>query len=640
MTDSITANVVVSNPRPIFTESRSFKAVANGKIYIGQIDTDPVNPANQIPVYIENEDGSHVQIAQPLIINAAGKIVYNGQLVKIVTVQGHSMAIYDAYGSQVDYISNVLLYDPDQLRVALADPNQGDSLISVKFPADGSIPRTQHDKNSEFLNIDDFGAVGDARLLNGSLNPQPTDDTEAIQKALIYAVKNGVGKVIATSWKSYKTSGKIFIPTIYNSSPSVSNFPINGIFDIDFHGAEFIGNADTSDSSNVFMESGYFDSNGEVKSVFGTEDEKYLTSALNLHNFRLVNYNKGLRLKGLVFISRVHDIFCQDVQQPLDVERCFYTHFEKIIALGTYTNGMARFKFHDNNNIMPLKGLTVSTCDIGYEFSGATEAMRMVDCGVEGFVTCGVKIIGGAYNIKFDSCYFESSQGVGVIATSTQSISIDNSWIYGQFKMFSGFNDNTNVRISKNNIIGGGATWWDINDGSDYNLSDISLPNEAADGTKSLPRFVAKNASSVEQFVTLYNPAIGLSGMLGRAVQTSAFQPMKINGMHTSGFTPGIVPGCTLSTKAGTPSERLILVHSTGITFSDTQLLYINIKVSHNAGVWNWQGICVGTTLLAVGTVSAGDPPVVYNQGGFVAIDSASLPGPTIISAGGEIRLI
>ncbi|HHR7490519.1 TPA: phage head-binding domain-containing protein, partial [Salmonella enterica subsp. enterica] len=121
MTD-ITANVVVSNPRPIFTESRSFKAVANGKIYIGQIDTDPVNPANQIPVYIENEDGSHVQIAQPLIINSAGKIVYNGQLVKIVTVKGHSMAIYDAYGSQVDYIANVLKYDPDQLKEQLNSP--------------------------------------------------------------------------------------------------------------------------------------------------------------------------------------------------------------------------------------------------------------------------------------------------------------------------------------------------------------------------------------------------------------------------------------------------------------------------------------------------------------------------------------
>ncbi|EJG9456179.1 phage tail protein [Salmonella enterica] len=122
MTD-ITANVVVSNPRPIFTESRSFKAVANGKIYIGQIDTDPVNPANQIPVYIENEDGSHVQITQPLIINAAGKIVYNGQLVKVVTVKGHSMAIYDAYGYQVDYIANVLKYDPDKLEYRLSQPD-------------------------------------------------------------------------------------------------------------------------------------------------------------------------------------------------------------------------------------------------------------------------------------------------------------------------------------------------------------------------------------------------------------------------------------------------------------------------------------------------------------------------------------
>ncbi|ECX5029728.1 phage tail protein [Salmonella enterica subsp. enterica] len=122
MTD-ITANVVVSNPRPIFTESRSFKAVSNGKIYIGQIDTDPVNPANQIPVYIENEDGHHVQITQPLIINAAGKIVYNGQLVKVVTVKGHSMAIYDAYGYQVDYIANVLKYDPDQLEYRLSQPD-------------------------------------------------------------------------------------------------------------------------------------------------------------------------------------------------------------------------------------------------------------------------------------------------------------------------------------------------------------------------------------------------------------------------------------------------------------------------------------------------------------------------------------
>lgn len=122
MTD-ITANVIVSMPSQLFTMARSFKAVANGKIYIGKIDTDPVNPENQIQVYVEKEDGSHVPVSQPIIINAAGYPVYNGQIAKFVTVQGHSMAVYDAYGAQQFYFPNVLKYDPDQLRQDLAGPD-------------------------------------------------------------------------------------------------------------------------------------------------------------------------------------------------------------------------------------------------------------------------------------------------------------------------------------------------------------------------------------------------------------------------------------------------------------------------------------------------------------------------------------
>lgn len=123
MTDSINANVIVSMPSQLFTMARSFKAVANGKIYIGKIDTDPVNPENQIQVYVENEDGSHVPVSQPIIINAAGYPVYNGQIAKFVTVQGHSMAVYDAYGTQQFYFPNVLKYDPDQLEYRLSQPD-------------------------------------------------------------------------------------------------------------------------------------------------------------------------------------------------------------------------------------------------------------------------------------------------------------------------------------------------------------------------------------------------------------------------------------------------------------------------------------------------------------------------------------
>ncbi|HGJ2262551.1 TPA: phage head-binding domain-containing protein, partial [Salmonella enterica subsp. enterica serovar Orion] len=197
MTD-ITANVIVSMPSQLFTMARSFKAVAKGKIYIGKIDTDPVNPENQIPVYLEREDGTHIQVPQPIVINAAGYPVYNGQIAKFVTVQGHSMAVYDAYGTQQFYYPNVLKYDPDQLQVKLADPSDGfgDSLVAVKQPGDGTVARTVHDKMAERYTIDDFLIPGDV------------DDTEAFRRAIKHSQVSGQ-VVYGSSGRTYKISGEL-----------------------------------------------------------------------------------------------------------------------------------------------------------------------------------------------------------------------------------------------------------------------------------------------------------------------------------------------------------------------------------------------------------------------------------------------
>lgn len=228
----ITANVVVSMPSQLFTMARSFKAVANGKIYIGKIDTDPVNPENQIQVYVENEDGSHVPVSQPIIINAAGYPVYNGQIAKFVTEQGHSMAVYDAYGSQQFYFPNVLKYDPDQYGpdfkdqlaqtgVYADDNTKGDNLVGVKQPFTGSVLRTQHQKNQEIISVSDFGAIGDGTLHKLSekfntigeaklLYPFVTSLNQSIDYA---AVQQGINTATTLGRRLFIPAGKYYSST-------------------------------------------------------------------------------------------------------------------------------------------------------------------------------------------------------------------------------------------------------------------------------------------------------------------------------------------------------------------------------------------------------------------------------------------
>lgn len=62
------ASLSVIPPR-LLTLVSSFKGSANGQMYIGRADTDPLVSANQIPVYLEREDGSRMLVSQPILLD-------------------------------------------------------------------------------------------------------------------------------------------------------------------------------------------------------------------------------------------------------------------------------------------------------------------------------------------------------------------------------------------------------------------------------------------------------------------------------------------------------------------------------------------------------------------------------------------
>ncbi|MEZ9880538.1 phage tail protein [Vibrio sp. 10N.261.51.E5] len=487
----------------------------------------------------------------------------------------------------------------------------------------------------DVINIDAFWCEGNARNRDGTDNEAAIDDTVCIQAALVYGVVNNRTKIIASSNKSYKTSDTIYIPTTYRSPNEVTKQPGEGRVVIDFQGAEFIGRSYT-DTDCVLFESGYFDEHGELKSVFGQSPEMYLTSGTTLENYTCRNYHVNAKLRNWIYGCAVRNVFGVDVAQMLKTERCFYSHFEQVVHRGAYVDGVPIFHFSDNNNIMPLKGLVSGNCDIAYQFDGAVEALRMVDCGIEGFKSYGV-ITTGDYNITFDSCYFESGKGIGYSGKGTNHVTFENCWGYGDFPMLGDFTDNTNVRIRNNNNLGGGCRWYD--DLPDYCIADFDLPNVISAESRHINVYDAPPAINVDQDITVYRAASGLARVLGRVEQTNKYHTQRVNGKMTDGFGNGGV-GFT-HTVTPIVDGRQTVEYMTNIDWSDTQCIWCTLKVNHNSGTWVWVGFVSGDGDSFRLNGDNTTPLVVENINGKVRITTPSFgSGGNLGVLLGEIRII
>lgn len=94
----------IALPFPYFADPNRGRPIFNGQIFVGQPDTDPEIPLNQIPVsYIDN-NGNSVALTQPISTNSGGYPVNsNGDVVSPQVGQSYSLKVLDRTGSQAFY---------------------------------------------------------------------------------------------------------------------------------------------------------------------------------------------------------------------------------------------------------------------------------------------------------------------------------------------------------------------------------------------------------------------------------------------------------------------------------------------------------------------------------------------------------
>lgn len=94
-----------------FPDDDKGKPVGGGSIYVGSIDTDPEVVVNQKQVKALQEDGSYVNMTQPITLSAGGVPLYNGSPVSLYVTGNFSVKVLDMHGSQVYYVPSYFSYD-------------------------------------------------------------------------------------------------------------------------------------------------------------------------------------------------------------------------------------------------------------------------------------------------------------------------------------------------------------------------------------------------------------------------------------------------------------------------------------------------------------------------------------------------
>lgn len=528
-------SIIVETPFQNFT-GLDGKPLTNGKVYIGQVGTDPTVFANQIPVFWD--EAMTIPASQPLS-TSAGYIVRFGTPARVWVATDYSMSVKNASGVLVYYVAKFGAVDIESEILALLGANDGASLVgSAAWYADVIIGfDATKVPDGATINFSGRTVKGDP---GGGLFTYYETGTQTADNGLVYAPTGG-GRLVRNGWTVFGFNGAVCPEwfgalgdrttndkaALQATSNAVQAFPCGGTialgsgrayavgstwsvpklpdkaFIIEGHGAVVLNLA--SFDGNVFYYGKAVDTGGFPAVI---KDVVFRSSTVNA-NAIILEWASSSKLIGCEYIGFANGVYMKNTY-ALIVDKCGF--------IGCTNSGIQSETLGHHLTVIASQ---FSGCNKDIYFREQAHNLSLYGVDMEAGVSCIVLDKGGTA-VNINCCYIEGKTAQSfVFGMPVVGFSMDGSWF--------GYN----ALQTWTNISGGSMsnnTYWDQNQVIGSSCSDLDVGANSFNGT------------SVRIYSTFTAPTLinGFSNF-GFGFSSAGYRKDKTGKVHLTGMVTAAV---------------------------------------------------------------------------------------------------
>jgi hypothetical protein len=464
---------------------------------------------------------------------------------------------------------------------------------------------------SDVVNVKDFGAVGDG----------VTNDTAAIQSAILKAYQNNGGTVLCGSGKIYLITNSLIVPSNVTLDLNTSTFT----------GNVSSGSLPYNPSGLHIIESGYWNGTSLVSNKNTTLNSHRVLN-MRIKNGYIINANCGIFLTNCNEGCYVENINYDGVAKATIMVACFYLKMFRSISRNSAQN-TGQILHHirgGNNNAMIFESISGVNVGVTFAINGpANFAIEFNDCSFEegksSINSIGILVGADAYisGLSINNGYFEGvkyglivDNGGGVYGGSLVNSIFNNN----EYSVLSNQNGLRIFRITNNSIPDNGGTNRNIIDISASNNDVfVQMPSKVGSNTIGPVDFLQNLSSgniSLTESTSVWLNNAPTPQVIAKS-QPSLANKSKLNLLPFEGAniitTSDTIPFC--NNPVINPTNAII---DTAIYYDNSNALVFNFNIQDFNGSYNLHGTIFGNTVYRLDAFS---PTIaISNNSGLVRI--------------------